>query len=145
MCIRDRVPTDFESPARDALALAVEFARTWGAEVLVQHVLDEDEPGRKKAAWEYLEELGRRHGLPSEQLFLQCGDPAHCIASLARAKAVDLVVQGTHGRRILAGLPLGSVASAVVRRAPCPVLTMRALAREVPLFEGAPAGTHATR
>ncbi len=37
----------------------------------------------------------------------------------------DLIVMGTHGRTALARLLLGSVAEAVLRKAPCPVLTVR--------------------
>ena len=43
----------------------------------------------------------------------------------------DLVVVGTHGRDILGRLLLGSVAEAVLRRAPCPVLTLYAGVRGV--------------
>jgi len=38
---------------------------------------------------------------------------------------MDLIVLGTHGRSALVHLLLGSVAEKVVRKAPCPVLTVR--------------------
>ena len=38
---------------------------------------------------------------------------------------VDLIVMGTHGRTGLAHMMIGSVAEKVVRRAPCPVLTVK--------------------
>jgi nucleotide-binding universal stress UspA family protein len=44
---------------------------------------------------------------------------------LAADEGVDLIVMGTHGRTGLMRLLMGSVAEAVVRRAPCPVLTLR--------------------
>jgi nucleotide-binding universal stress UspA family protein len=53
------------------------------------------------------------------------GDPASEIVRLAGEEQVDLIVMGTHGRTGLMRLLMGSVAEAVVRRAPCPVLTIR--------------------
>ena len=52
------------------------------------------------------------------------GNPAHEILSLA-ACGYDLIVMGTHGRGGMAHAFLGSVAEKVVRRASCPVLTVR--------------------
>lgn len=63
--------------------------------------------------------------------------PAHEIAQFAADLEADLVVVGTHGRRGIARLLLGSVAEAVVRLAPCPVLVVRpkALPEEGPRIE----------
>jgi nucleotide-binding universal stress UspA family protein len=47
------------------------------------------------------------------------------IARVARAKHADLIVMGTHGRAGVTRLLLGSVASRVISRSPCPVLTVR--------------------
>jgi universal stress protein A len=49
----------------------------------------------------------------------------HTIVEHAKDGHFDLVVMGTHGRTGLAHLLMGSVAEAVARRAPCPVLTVR--------------------
>ncbi|MGI5842944.1 MAG: universal stress protein [Candidatus Xenobium sp.] len=130
------VPVDFESPARDALAYAAALARRLHSEVLMVHVLDEPHPERQRAAWEFLAELGRRSEVPDSGLFVDTGEPAEVIVALAESKKVDLIVQGTRGRRLVAGLPLGSTASAVVRRASCAVLTVRGTWRVVPLYEG---------
>jgi nucleotide-binding universal stress UspA family protein len=51
--------------------------------------------------------------------------PAEQIAQLAADVEADLVVVGTHGRRGLSRLVLGSVAEATLRLAPCPVLVVR--------------------
>lgn len=51
--------------------------------------------------------------------------PAEEIAQIAADLEADVVVVGTHGRRGVARLLLGSVAEAVVRLAPCPVLVVR--------------------
>ena len=63
--------------------------------------------------------------------------PAQEIAQLAADLDADLVVVGTHGRRGLSRLLLGSVAEAVVRLAPCPVFVVRdkALPVEAPKIE----------
>jgi nucleotide-binding universal stress UspA family protein len=51
--------------------------------------------------------------------------PAEAIAQLASDVSADLVIVGTHGRRGVSRLVLGSVAEGVVRSAPCPVMVMR--------------------
>ena len=63
--------------------------------------------------------------------------PAHELAQIAADLEADLVVVGTHGRRGIARLLLGSVAEAVVRLAPCPVLVVRpkALPEQLPRIE----------
>lgn len=53
------------------------------------------------------------------------------IVGYVRAENIDLVVMGTHGRGGLEHILLGSVAEKVVRRSPCPVLTIRPAARKV--------------
>lgn len=63
--------------------------------------------------------------------------PAEEVAQLAADVEADLVVVGTHGRRGVSRLVLGSVAEGVVRLAPCPVLVVRkkALPAPVPAIE----------
>lgn len=51
--------------------------------------------------------------------------PAEQIAELARELEAELVIVGTHGRKGLSRMVMGSVAEAVVRRAPCSVLVVR--------------------
>ena len=51
--------------------------------------------------------------------------PADEIVRYAQDNNIDLIVMGTHGRRAVAHLLVGSVAERVVRTAPCPVLTVR--------------------
>ena len=58
--------------------------------------------------------------------------PADEIVGYARDEGIDLIVMGTHGRKAVAHLLLGSVAERVVRTAPCPVLTVREPANAVP-------------
>jgi nucleotide-binding universal stress UspA family protein len=53
------------------------------------------------------------------------GDAATEILRLANETRSDVIVMGTHGRTGLARVLMGSVAEQVVRRAPCPVVTMK--------------------
>jgi nucleotide-binding universal stress UspA family protein len=65
-----------------------------------------------------------RAGVETTVLVRQ-GDPAEQIVRASRAKKADLIVTGTHGRRGLKRLFLGSVAQRVVALAACPVVTVR--------------------
>jgi nucleotide-binding universal stress UspA family protein len=47
------------------------------------------------------------------------------IVRYAKERDIDLIVMGTHGRGFVAHMLMGSVAEKVVRRSPCPVLTVR--------------------
>ena len=53
------------------------------------------------------------------------GYPPETIASLAEQEKVDLIVMGTHGHTSLGNVILGSVATGVIDRSPCPVLLVR--------------------
>jgi nucleotide-binding universal stress UspA family protein len=53
------------------------------------------------------------------------GNPFQEIVQFARDRDVDLIVMGTHGRSGLVHVLMGSVTEKVVRKAPCPVLTVR--------------------
>ena len=55
---------------------------------------------------------------------LRHGPPFVEIIKYAKENGVDMIVMGTHGRSGLAHMMLGSVAEKVVRKAPCPVLTV---------------------
>ena len=64
------------------------------------------------------------HGLSTEAIATQ-GDPGSAIVEAAREWAADLIVVGSHGRTGLKRLLLGSVAQAVVAKAPCSVEVAR--------------------
>jgi nucleotide-binding universal stress UspA family protein len=53
------------------------------------------------------------------------GSPFYEIVRYATEQQIDLIVLGTHGRGPLSHMLLGSVTEKVVRKAPCPVLTVR--------------------
>ena len=56
---------------------------------------------------------------------LLTGSPFLEIIQYAKENNVDLIVMGTHGHSGLVHVLLGSVTERVVRKAPCPVLTIR--------------------
>jgi nucleotide-binding universal stress UspA family protein len=135
-------PTDFSEFSRRALEHATGLARTHGAELAVLHVspfmvvmagdvpyfpsglpLDAATRTRLLADLEVATGPARAAGL-TPQLILVEGDPADEILKQAGKAAADLIVMGTHGRRGLDRLVLGSVARRVVQQAPCSVLTV---------------------
>ena len=56
---------------------------------------------------------------------IEIGDARDVIDRVAELIGADLIVMGTHGRRGVRRMLLGSIAESVVRSAPCPVLTVR--------------------
>lgn len=116
-------PTDFSDASRPAGAAAADFARQFGARLHVLHVVPPvTDPTTAPAALRaVVDDLG--HGLPVVTA-IASGLPARQIAAYARKNAIDLIVVGTHGRTGVSRALLGSVAEAVVRHAPCRVLTV---------------------
>lgn len=130
-------PTDFSHCGDAALAMATSLARDNGAKLLIVHV--EEPPVAYGGGEMYYgvpdpasEDLLRmlREVVPTDPQVpyehrLITGDPSAAIAKLAEEENADMIVLGTHGRTGLLRLLMGSVAEAVVRRAPCPVLTYK--------------------
>jgi nucleotide-binding universal stress UspA family protein len=58
-------------------------------------------------------------------MVISFGVPFVEIIRAARDYGVDLIVMGTHGRTGVSHILIGSVAERVVRKAPCPVLTVK--------------------
>jgi universal stress protein A len=138
------VPTDFSTHSRNALRYAAAFADRFGAELHLLHVVQDlalfvpDTVAVSPVAAPPLDRLTaavreallrevRESGLEGRAVCLEVreGTPFEEIVRYAREKAVDLIVLGTHGRTGLAHVLLGSVSEKVVRKAPCPVLTVR--------------------
>ena len=63
-------------------------------------------------------------GLTAETAVIR-GRPAHAIVEHAKNGGFNLIVMGTHGRTGVSHVVMGSVAERVLRKAPCPVLTVR--------------------
>lgn len=138
-------PTDFYRCAGQALDQALFLARKYGAELHMLHAIvlhreDPHDPVNQfpdiDALHARLEELSRaemtaaleaRQGVevPIKQVHRRGISPADVIVDYAAENEIDLIVMGTHGRRGLGELFLGSVAQEVVRFAKCAVLTIR--------------------
>jgi nucleotide-binding universal stress UspA family protein len=118
-------PTDFSDVSRRAGRTAVAVAETFGARIHVLHVVPPvtDPTPAREALPDALAELATD---PAPVVATVTGLPAREIVRYARGHGIDLVVMGTHGRTGFSHALLGSVAEAVVRRAPCPVLTIPA-------------------
>jgi nucleotide-binding universal stress UspA family protein len=146
------VPVDFSPSSRAALEYAAFVADAFGATVVVLHVWEPPgyvgpdtlallpvaaaQPGWEETRGEVLREveafLGPAGARPRRlEVRVEAGEPSDVILAAAAKGGADLVVIGTHGRTGLTRLLLGSVAEAVLRRAPCPVLTLRTPHRAV--------------
>jgi nucleotide-binding universal stress UspA family protein len=121
--------------------VACSLARDHGARVIAVHVMTPPtaygETGvfvavehTKPALLADLRQLRSPSGDVAIDHRLAEGDPAGEIIRLAEETDCDLIVMGTHGRKGLGRLLMGSVAENVMRRAPCPVLTVKATVRE---------------
>ncbi len=134
--IKILVPTDYSDCSLAALKHAASLAREANGSLLIVHV------NEAPSAYVWPDAVRSDDPLPQNvMLLLQSlsdgeqqvrfeerrveGVAVPTIISLAAEEQVDLIVMGTTGRTGLQRLLLGSVAEEVVRRAPCPVLTLR--------------------
>jgi len=87
-----------------------------------------EELARTRAGSQLMEAVARlrKDGVSEVHCRVGIGSPAHEIVELADLGHFDLIVMGTHGRKGVSHALLGSVAERVVRRAKCPVMTVRA-------------------
>lgn len=146
-------PTDFSGRSEDAFRAACSLARDHNSRVVVLYVrapatvaygevgpVVEDPVGTPEdVRLRLAARLDLDPGLDIEYRVAD-GDPAEEVVSEARVLGADLIVMGTHGRTGLSRLLMGSVAEAVLRRAPCPVLTLKAPFLAGPEEEVATAG-----
>ena len=141
------VPVDFSDVTLRVVKAAAHLAKPFGSRVVLMHVSEgysqrfafgsgpEDAPAEpaetgvaESAARRRLDELQDlvlSAGLESTSIELT-GPPVEQIMTQAETTRVDLIVLGTHGRTGLTRLVLGSVAEEVLRKATCPVLTVKA-------------------
>jgi len=137
-------PTDFSKCASHALPYAISLAERYGADLHLLHatVLHEGDPGNAVHRLPNMEELYQlleQHaeaqmkstledhgskGFTVRHAQVRSISAPGAILDFAAQGDIDLIVMGTHGRRGLRRLLLGSVAEEVVRLAPCPVLTV---------------------
>lgn len=131
-------PTDFSDSARPAFEMAGALARDYKATLVVLHVIPPVRvfapdgiavPFPAEERYETQVRLARLHPadpkVKTEHRILD-GETAEQILIAAKDAHADLIVMGTHGSGGLMRLLMGSVAESVMRKAPCPVLTVRA-------------------
>jgi universal stress protein A len=133
------VPIDFSPCAEHALDYACDLAARLGARIHVINAIGATLPElsvaltdqmissvrhNNAAALDKLIEPRRKKAAFGEITVVD-NDARDAILQAARAVRADLIVIGTHGRRGLTRVLLGSVAEDVLRRAPCPVLAVR--------------------
>ena len=137
------VPTDFSDHSLRALPYAVSLAEKFHARLKVVFV---SEPALQVAdvAWvgidersmsqEHLQEARRNlerialDQVPTDvpvDAEVLTGDAVEAVISYARDVNADLIVMATHGRGGISHVLMGSVAEQIVRKAPCPVLTLK--------------------
>jgi universal stress protein A len=135
-------PIDFSETSREAMVEGLEIAKRHGAQLFLLHVLEERWPTsrgdlltppdllakmtegaeRDLMAWKAVAEQIAPGRVVTEMVG---GHPATEILRVAREGDFDLIVMGTHGRRGLRRLVVGSVADEVSRTAPCSVTVVR--------------------
>jgi nucleotide-binding universal stress UspA family protein len=131
-------PIDFDENSLRALDKAVEIARHFGAAVILAHAIPlvaqlgnfpmpaDVYAAQEKAANVKLSAIaGQKLGGVEHESVAFIGDIVGGILQAVEQFKPDLLIMATHGRAGLAHLFLGSVAEAVVRKANCPVLTIR--------------------
>jgi nucleotide-binding universal stress UspA family protein len=136
-------PVDFSDSSLAALDFAFSLAQEGDAELTILHVFEwpvEGDPlvTRSFAVPEYLQERERDAQSRLEALVpaptrdwcrpttrLAHGKPYREILGIATEDSADLIVMGVHGRNALDVMLFGSTTNQVVRRATCPVLTLR--------------------
>lgn len=138
------VPTDFSKHSQNALRYAAAFAEKFGGQMHLLHVVQdlaifipdmvtvappiapslEQMTAAVRSAFDRLVQENHIEKLTVQREVRQ-GNPFYEIVRYAKEANVDLIVMGTHGHSGLAHMLLGSVTEKVVRKAPCPVLTVR--------------------
>lgn len=142
--------TDFSDNSRYALTFAISFAQKYDAMLSVLHVIqqpsyplgmyaeisfdamDKFSQSISEAVQKEMQTLKEKdlQGCPKYECLIVHGTPFLEILRMAKEKNVELIVVGTHGRTGLDHVLFGSTAEKVVRRAPCPVLSVRLPGKE---------------
>lgn len=141
------VPIDFSTPCNKAFKYAVGFARQFGSQILMIHVIEPAAAGdvdpfasegtprtqsETALAEEKMQALADAYcdGRLKITSGIRRGVATHEIVQTAAELDVDLVIMATHGVRGWKHFGLGTTADRVARAAPCPVLVVRERERE---------------
>jgi nucleotide-binding universal stress UspA family protein len=141
-------PTDFSQGARAAMDHALSLARDYKARLILLYVIQDISIAEwyipsslsvtdlvedmQKSAWKEMDRWAAEvaSGVPDVEKLVVRGVPFVEIIRTAKEHNVDLLVIGTHGRTGIDHMLFGSTAEKVVRKAPCPVLTVRIAGKE---------------
>lgn len=142
-------PTDFSEHSKYAFGLACALARDYGARILALHVAPPPVIGYMEGVIppqlpvtdldrvrEQLQQVTSQDPEVAVEHRLLEGDATEEILRTAGEFPCDLIVMGTHGRSGIGRFLMGSVAERVVRRAPCPVVTVKDHRPGVPAAKG---------
>ena len=133
------VPVDFSECSNKAIQYALPFAKQFGAEVVLLHLVEpypavpEMAPLDVENLQDAKEQMQQwEHAASSVPIktIVRVGDPTSGIIEAAKELEIDLIIVSTHGRTGVARFFLGSTAERVIRQAPCPVLVVRERERE---------------
>ena len=131
--------TDFSPASEAALLHALKIARQYESKLYIAHVISVEvmylvAPERTATIREQAQQFAQQNMEHFLNVVSQAGVSCQplvgdgviwdVLQDMIRENQIDLVVLGTHGRRGLRKLLLGSVAEEVFRLAPCPVLTV---------------------
>jgi nucleotide-binding universal stress UspA family protein len=133
------VPIDIGDDVPFSVAMALGMARKFDARITLVHAFDltpflttgpfappiDVEPvvaAAEKCLKSAKEKISTEW--PKTEAVFQRGRPGDTILEVAKTHGCDLIVIGTHGRRGIARVLMGSVAERVVRLSPIPVLTV---------------------
>jgi nucleotide-binding universal stress UspA family protein len=139
------VPTDFGETCKIAVNYGRALADAFGASLCLLNVLEQPTvPGGTPVGGYFSLAPDYRQRMENDakqnmeklltpddrsklhaQMFTKWGSPFVEIIRFAKSEDIDLIVMGSHGMGPVAHMLLGSVAEKVVRKAPCPVLTVR--------------------
>ncbi|OPZ60282.1 MAG: hypothetical protein BWY87_00553 [Deltaproteobacteria bacterium ADurb.Bin510] len=137
------VPTDFSSSAQHAFEYAVELNKLYGARLYLVHVLQDFtdfsefnlSPTILPQLYAEFEENATKRlddmivNLVPEpmccDMYILHGVAYYEVTEFAKAEGIDLIVIGSRGRTGLSHLIFGSTAEKIIKRATCPVLTIK--------------------
>lgn len=140
-------PVDFSQFTQEVINYALDLAKKYGAELHLMHVVPnmtyftpyesfltpENLVAIEKNIQDEVErdfaKLHKGNGVPTKTV-IRTGVPFVEIIDYAKSESIDLIVMGTHGRSAIENILIGNVAEKVVRKSPCPVMTIRPKGKE---------------
>ena len=141
-------PTDFSQGARAAMEYAIALAQDYKAKLVLLYVIQDISIAEwyipsaisaadlvedmQKSAWNEINKWAEEVSVNVKDVekMVVRGVPFVEIIKTAKDKVADMIVLGTHGRTGIDHMLFGSTAEKVVRKAPCPVLTVRIVGKE---------------